>query len=160
MVIWVIKAFLIYFFCVFLPVFIFSASVRALLFLFFIVPILAWNVPLISPILWKKHLVFPILLFCSTSLHCAFKNDLSHLAILWNSTFSWVYLYLYPLLSASLLSSAVCQASSDNQLLSFLFLCEGFCHCPLSNIWTSVYNSSGTLSTRSHPLNLFITSTV
>ena len=39
-------------------------------FLFFIMPILAWNIPLISPIFLKSFLVFPILLFSSISLHC------------------------------------------------------------------------------------------
>ena len=38
-----------------------SASVRSLLFLSFIVPIFAWNVPLISLIFLKRFLVFPIL---------------------------------------------------------------------------------------------------
>ena len=41
-----------------------SASVRSLFFLFFIVPILTWNVPLIAPIFLKRSLVSPILLFC------------------------------------------------------------------------------------------------
>ena len=45
------------------------ASFRSLQFLSFIVPILAWNVPLISPVFLKKSLVFLILLFSSTSLH-------------------------------------------------------------------------------------------
>ena len=42
-----------------------SASVRSIPFLSFIVPILAWNVPLISPIFLKRTLVFSILLFSS-----------------------------------------------------------------------------------------------
>ena len=55
-------------------------------------PILAWNSPLISPIFLQRSLVFPILLFSSTSLHCSLKKSfLSFLAILWNSEFSWVY---------------------------------------------------------------------
>ena len=45
-----------------------SASVRSLLFLFFIMPILAWNIPLISPIFIKWSLDFPILLLSSFSL--------------------------------------------------------------------------------------------
>ena len=73
------------------------APVRSLLFLSFIVPILAWNVPLISPILLKGSLVFPILLFSSISWHCSFKKAFLFLhAILWNSAFSWVYLSLSP----------------------------------------------------------------
>ena len=42
-----------------------SASVKSLRFLSFIMPILAWNVPLGSPILLKRSLTFPILLFLS-----------------------------------------------------------------------------------------------
>ena len=44
-----------------------SASVRSILFLSFIEPILAWNVPLVSLIFLKRSLVFPILLFSSIS---------------------------------------------------------------------------------------------
>ena len=92
-----------------------SASIRCLLFLSFIVPIFAWNVPLISPIFLKRYLVIPLPLFSFISLHCSLKKAfLSLLAILWNSAFSWVYLSLSPLLFASLLSSAICKATSDN----------------------------------------------
>ena len=87
-----------------------SASVMSLLFLSFIMPIFAWNVPLIS-------LVFPILLFSLISLHCSLrKSFLSLLAILWNSAFSWVYLSLSALSFASLHFSAICKTSSDNHL--------------------------------------------
>ena len=57
----------------------------------------------------------------------------SLLAILWNSTFTWEYLSLSPLLFASLLSSAVCTAPSDNRFafLHFFFfgiiLVTAFC---------------------------------
>ena len=68
-----------------------SASVRSSCFCPFMVPILAWNVLLISPVFLKRSLVFPILLFSSMSLHCSLKMAfLSLLAILWNSVFSWV----------------------------------------------------------------------
>ena len=40
-----------------------SASVRSILFLSFIEPIFAWNVPLVPLIFLKRCLVFPILLF-------------------------------------------------------------------------------------------------
>ena len=46
-----------------------SASVRSILFLSFIEPIFAWNVPLVSLIFLKRSLVLPILLFSSISLH-------------------------------------------------------------------------------------------
>ena len=44
-----------------------SASIRSVPFLSFIVPILAWNVPLVSLIFLKRSLVFPFLLFSSFS---------------------------------------------------------------------------------------------
>ena len=46
-----------------------STSVRSIPFLSFIVPIFAWNVPLVSLIFLTRSLVFPILLFSSVSLH-------------------------------------------------------------------------------------------
>ena len=69
-----------------------SASVRSTLFLLFIEPIFAWNVPLVSLIFLKRSLVFPILLSSSISLHCSLRRLFSLLAILWNSAFRCVYL--------------------------------------------------------------------
>ena len=46
-----------------------SASVRSIPFLSFIVPIFAWNIPLVSLIFLKRSLVFHSLLFSSISLH-------------------------------------------------------------------------------------------
>ena len=75
-----------------------SASIRSLLFLFFIVPIFAWNILLVSLIFLKRSLVFPILLFSSISLHWSLRKAFfSLLAILWNSAFKWVYLSFSPL---------------------------------------------------------------
>ena len=91
------------------------ASVRYIRFLSFIVPIFEWNFPLVSSIFLKTSLVFPILMLSSISLHCSLKKAfLSPLAILWNSAFSWGYLYFSPLPFASLLFSGICKASSDN----------------------------------------------
>ena len=99
-----------------------SASVRSILFLSFIVPIFAWNVPLVSLIFLKKSLVFSILLFSSISFRCSVrKSFLSLLAILWNSTFRWVYLSFSPLPFASVLFSAICKTSSDNHFAFFHF---------------------------------------
>ena len=126
-----------------------SASIRSLLFLSFIIPIFAWNVPLVSPIFLKISLVFPILLFSSISLLCSLqKAFLSLLASLWNSAFSGVYLAPSPLPFASLLFSAICKASSDNHfaLLHFLFLETVLITTSCTMLWTSVHSSSGTLS--------------
>ena len=60
-----------------------SASVSSIPFLSFIVPIFAWNVPLVSLIFLQRSLAFPILLFSSISLHCSLKKAfLSLLAVL------------------------------------------------------------------------------
>ena len=102
-----------------------TASVRSILFLSFIVPIFAWNIPLVSLICLKRSLVFPILLFSSIYLHWSLiKAFLSLLAILWNSAFKWVYLFFCPLSFTCLLFSAICKASSDNYFafLHFFFL--------------------------------------
>ena len=122
-----------------------SASVRSIPFLSFIVPIFAWNVPLVSLIFLKRSLVFPILLFSSISLHLSLKKAfLSLLAILWNSAFRWVYLSLSPLPFASLLFSATYKASSDSHLafLHFFFLGTVLIttFCTMSQ--TSIYSSS------------------
>ena len=105
-----------------------SASVRSISFLSFIVPISAWNVPLVPQIFLKSSLVFPILLFSSISLHWLLRKAfLSLLAILWNSAFKWVYLSFSPLLFAALLFTAICKASPDSHFaflhffLSFFF---------------------------------------
>ena len=91
-VIQVIKIIFVQFFCVLLFL-ICSASVRALLFLSFILLIFAWNVTLISLIFLKRSQLFPILLFSSISLHWSLKMAfLSLHAIVWNSEFRKVYL--------------------------------------------------------------------
>ena len=91
-------------------------------FLSFIEPIFAWNVPLLSLIFLKRSLVFPTLLFSSISLHWLLRKAFSSLlALPWNSAFKWVYLSFSPLPLASLLSSAIFKASSDNHF-AFLHL--------------------------------------
>ena len=84
-----------------------SASVKSTLFLSFIVPIFAWNVPLVSLIFLKRSLDCPILLLSAISLQCSLKADfLAPLAIPWNSAFSSAHLSLSPLSFAPLLCSS------------------------------------------------------
>ena len=140
-----------------------SASLRSIPFLSFIEPIFAWNVPMVSLIFLKRSLVFPILLFSSISLHWSLRKAfLSLLGILWNSTFKRVYLSFSPLLFTSLLFTAFCKASSDSHFAFFYFFSMGMVLIPVSCTMsqTSVHSSSGTLSIRSSPLNLLLTSTV
>ena len=140
-----------------------SESTRSLPFLFFIVSIFGPNIPLIFPISPKTSPVFPLLLFSSSFRYCSLKKTfLSLHAFLWNSPFSWMQLSLSPLLFASLLSSAIRKAFSDNYFVLLLFFSFGIvlfsASCTI--LWTSVHSSSGTLLTRSNPLNLFIASTI
>ena len=108
----------------------------------------------------KRSLVFPILLFSFISLRWSLmKAFLSLLAILWNSTFRWVYHSFSPLPFAFF--SAICKASSDKHFTFLHFFLWGMVLITTSCIMlqTSVHSSSGTLSIRSNPLNLFLTST-
>ena len=126
-----------------------SASVRSIPFLFFIEPIFAWNVPLVSLIFLKRSPVFPILLFSSISLHWMLRKAfLSLLTILWNSAFSYLYLSFSPLLFSSLLFTAICRAPSDSHFAFLHFFFLGMVLIPVSCTMsqTSVRRSSGSLS--------------
>ena len=103
----------------------FSASLKSILFLFFIEPIFAWNVPLVSLIFLKRSLVLPVLLFSSVSSHWSLRKAfLSLLAILWNSVFKCGYIFLFLLHFSSfhsyfkgLLITAILKASLEAILL-------------------------------------------
>ena len=60
--------------------------------------------------------------------------------------------------SASLLFTAVCKVSPDSHFAVLHFYSMGMVLIPVSCTmsWTSVHSSSGTLSIRSSPLNLFV----
>ena len=68
------------------------------------------------------------------------------------------YLSFSPLPFTSLLFTAICKASSDNDFAFLHFLSLGMVLIPVSYTMsgTSVHRSSGTLSNRSNPLNLFV----
>ena len=70
--------------------------------------------------------------------------------------------FLFSLLFTSLLFSAICKASSDKHFAFLLLFFLGMVLIPASYTmsWTFVRSSSGTLSIRSNPLNLVVTSTV
>ena len=131
MVIWVIKTlFGIVFLCSWHLFLISSASVRSFPFLSFIVHNFAWNVTLVSPVFLKRSLIFLILLFSYLSLHCSLKKAfLCLLDFLWNSAFSWVYLFLSPL---PFFSQLFVRLRQPLCLLAFLFL--GFGHHFLYNV--------------------------
>ena len=135
-----------------------SASVRSIPFPSFIKPICVWNVPLVSLIFLKGSLVVPILLFSS---FFALIAEEGFLIFLCYSLELCIQMGI-SLLFASLLFTAICKASSDNDFAFLHFFSMGMDLIPVSCImsWTSIHSSSGTLSIRSSPLNLFLTSTV
>ena len=101
-----------------------SASVRSIPFIFFIVPIFAWSVPLVSLIFLKRSLVFPILMFFYISSHCSLRKAfLSLLASLWNLRFIWVCLSFSPLPFTALLFPAICKAFSENHFALLHLYC-------------------------------------
>ena len=61
---------------------------------------------------------------------------------------------------SSFLSSLQSLLTQPLCLLASLLLWNGFDHCLLYSVTTSVHSSSGNLFTRSNPLNLFVTSSV
>ena len=134
---------------------IFSAYIRPIPFLFFIVPIFAWNIPLVFLIFLKRSLVFLILFFPSISWDRSLRKAfLSLLAILWTSSFKWVYLPFSPLPFTSLPFSAICKASSDNHFALLYFFFLGMILITTScTLQTSIHSSPGTLFIRSNPLN-------
>ena len=123
-----------------------SASVRSIPFLAFIVPIFAWNVPLVLLIFLKRSLVFPILLFSSISLHCSLRKA-SYLSLLFSGTLHSDEC-IFPLPLASLLFSAICKAASGNHFafLHFFFLSMVLITTSCVMLWTRVHSSSGSLS--------------
>ena len=63
--------------------------------LYFIEPIFAWNVPLVSLIFLKKSLVFPILLFSSISLHWSLRKTLLFFGMLHSNGYIFPYLLCF-----------------------------------------------------------------
>ena len=85
-----------------------SASVRSIPFLSFIVPIFAWNVPLVFLIFLKRFLVFPILFFSPLFLCIDHWGRLSYLSLLFFGTLRSNG-YIFPfLLCLSLLFFQMC----------------------------------------------------
>ena len=115
---------------------------RYLLFLSFIVPILAWNISLISLFSWKRSLVFPILFFSSISLHWSLRKAFFispcyslELCIQMGISF----LFSFPFTSH--LFTVICKASSGNYFvfLPFFFLGMVLAITSCAMLWTSIH---------------------
>ena len=100
-----------------------SASFRSIPFLSFIVPMFAWNVPLVPLIFLKRSLVFPF--YCSPLFLFIYHwGKLSYLSLLFFVTLhSDGHIFLF-LLFLSLLFTAICKDLSENHFafLHFFFL--------------------------------------
>ena len=118
-------------------------SVKSLLFLSFIVPVFAWNIPLIYLIFLKRSLVFPIVLFSSISLHCSLKKTFLSL-LFFGTLHSNRYIFSFLLCLSLLFSSQLFVRPRQTTILStyISFSCEWF----WSLLQTSIHSSSGTLS--------------
>ena len=115
---------------------------------------------LISPVFLKRSLVFPILCVFS---HCSLKKAyLSLLAIPWSSAFSWVASFPFSSIFhfPSFFSYLESLLRQHLAFLHFFFMGVVLVTTSCTVLWISICSSSGTLSTRSNPLNLFVTSTV
>ena len=130
------------------------ASVRS-----FIMPIFAWNVPLMSLIFLERSLVFTILSFSYSSLHWSLRKAfLSLLDIVWNSAFKRVYLSFSPLPLSSLLFPAICKASSDKNFAFLHSLSWGWswsfppvqCPNPLFGVLQALFLSDLSLESTCH----------
>ena len=118
-----------------------SAYIRSIQLLSFIVPIFAWNVPLVSLIFLKRSLVFPILFFPSISLHWSLRKPfLSLLANFWDFEFKWVYLSFSPCFSLLFFSQLCVRPPHTVSMLFCISFSWGWsgslspaqCHEPLS----------------------------
>ena len=138
-----------------------SASVTSIPFLSFIEPIFAWNVPLVSLIFLKRSLpfyYFPLFL-CIDHL-----GRLSHLSLLFFGTLhSDRYIFPFLLCLSLLFFSRLLVSPPQTSILPFLhffFLGIVWVTTSYTVLWSPIHSSSGTLSLRSNPLNLLVTSTV
>ena len=117
-------------------------------FLSFIVPIFAWNVPLVSVIFLKLSLVFPILFFFPVFLGIGHWGRLSYL--------SCYSLELCIQVSISLQASSVNHFAFLHFFLLMMMLITA--SCTMSQ--TFIHSTLGTMSITSNPLSLFIISFV
>ena len=140
-----------------------SASARSITFLSFMDPVFAWNSPLVSLIFLKRSLGFPIPLFSSISFADRW-GSLSYFSLLFFGTlYSDGYSFPFLLCFSLLFFSELFVRPSQTAILLFLhFFSMGMVLIPVSCTMsrTLFHSSSGTLSIRSRPLNLILTSTV
>ena len=138
-----------------------SASVRSILFLSFIVPIFAWNVPFGISSFLKE---FSSLTYSIVFLYFfAFFTLVGFLISPCYSVELYIQMDISFLFSFTFhFSSQLFCKVSDNHFafLHFFFLGKVLISASYIILQISVHSSLGTLSIRSNPLNLFVTSTI
>ena len=120
-----------------------SASVRSLPFLYFIEPIFARNVPLVSLIFLKRSCLCHSIVFLCFFVLITEEGFLISPCYSLELCIQMVISFLF-----SFLFSAICKASLDNHFafLHFSFLGMALITASYTMSWTSIHSSSGTLS--------------
>ena len=139
-----------------------SASVRPLQFLSFIVPIFAWNVPLVSNFLEEisslSHSTVSLYFFALITEEGFFICHCYSLELCIQMCISFLFSFAFSF--CLLLSYLLGLLGQPFSFFHFFFLGMVLitASCTLSQ--TSIHSSSDTVFIRSNPLNLFVTSTV
>ena len=132
-----------------------SASVRSIWFLSFIVPIFAWNVPLVSLIfLNRSHSIVFVYFFALITEEGFLIYPCYSLELCIHMGVSFLFSFAFHV------SSKLFLRPSQTTILHLFFLGMVWIPASCTMSRTSVRSSSGTLSIRSNPLNLFLTFTV
>ena len=139
-----------------------SASIRYLPFLLFIVPSLHEMFFDISSFLEEISSLSPSVVFLYFFALITEEGFLISPCYSLELCIQMGIYFLFSLPLTSLLFSAISKASSDNYFafLHFFFLGMVLNTASSTMSWTSIHSSSGTLSIRSNPLDLFVISTV
>ena len=113
-----------------------SASVRSILYLSFIEPIFAWNVPLVSLTFLKRSLVFPIMLFSSVSLQWPLRKAFYLSLLFFGTLHSYEYIFPFVLCFLLLFFSQLFARPPQTAILLFCisFLRGGLDPCLLYNV--------------------------
>ena len=136
-----------------------SASVRSIPFLSFIEPIFAWNVPLVSLIFLKRsslsHSIVFLYFFALITEEGFLISPCYSLELCIQMGISFLFSFAFRFSSFH----SYLQGLFRHPFCFFAFFFFGIVLIPVSCTMsrTSVHSSSGTLSIRSSPLNLFLT---
>ena len=139
-----------------------SASLRLILFFVLYCVHFVWNVPFVSNFLEEISSLSHSIVFLYFFALIIEKGFLISPCYFLERCIQMGISFLFPFGLASLLFSAICKDSSDNHFafLHFFFLGMVLITASCTMLQTSYHSSSGTLSIRSNPLNLFVTFTV